>query len=292
MADLRFRAAQSSCGSSGATTTIQSSGDATALAGCTTYSGSIAIQTSATDIALSGIKTISGDLSAVGATNMTSFSASDLEEITGEFHLESLTVLSTLQFPELNTVGNIFWTALPNLQGLSFTNGVQDVKMLEITNTQLNSLDGINLQEIDTFTVNNNPYLTSIEMQLGNVSTALSLNANGKDLSVEFPNLLWAYNISIRNAATVSIPSLASVNGSLGFFSDDFTSLAAPNLTNVGGSLTFAECNSLTNISMPELTQIGGAFQLANNSALLNIDGFPAIKTVGGALDFYGAFTK
>lgn len=284
--------AQSSCGSASSTTTIQSSGDATALASCSTYSGSIAIATSATEITLSGIQSITGDLVANNATSMTSFSAPNLQEIQGEFHLESLTVLSTLSFPELTNVDTIFWTALPALQALAFTTGVQEVKMLEITNTELGSLDGINLEVIDTFTVENNPYLTEINMQLGNVTTALGINANGKNLQVEFPNLMWAYNISIRDASEVLIPSLGSVNGSLGFYSDDFTSLSAPNLTNVGGSLTFASCNSLTNISMPELTTVGGAFQLANNSALETIDGFSSLKTVGGALDFYGAFTN
>lgn len=280
------------CGSGG-TTTIQSNADATGLSGCTTYSGSIALATGTTDnIQISGIRRITGSLIANNVTQMTSFSATDLEEIGDTFHLESLTILSTLSFPSLVKVDTIEWTALPALQGLSFTQGVQEVNMLTIDNTQLNSLDGINLQVADTISVTNNPYLSSASMQLGNVTQALTFGANSKDLKLEFPNLEWAYNMTFRNCSEVSIPSLASINGSLGFYSNSFESLSAPNLTNVGGSLSFVSNEQLTNISMPELTTVGGGFQVANNTKLSDIDGFPVLATVGGALDFNGAFSK
>ncbi|CAK4033360.1 Cell wall ECM33 [Lecanosticta acicola] len=284
-------AAAQSCGNGG-TTTIQSNADATGLASCRTYSGSIAIATGTTDnIQLSNIQTITGSLTASNVTQMTSLAADSLQEIGDSFTLTSLTILSTLNFPQLTKVDTIEWTALPALQGLSFSTGVQDVSMLTIDNTQLNNLNGINLEVVDTMYVANNPYLTSVNMQLGNVTKALTLAANGRDLDVQFPNLMWAYNMSIRNASSVSIPSLASVNGSLGFYSDGFENLTAPNLTSVGGQLSFVSCNAVTNISMPELTTIGGGFQLANNTQLGQIDGFPALKTVGGALDFNGVFT-
>lgn len=280
------------CGSGG-TTTIQSNADAKALSGCTTYSGSIAIGSSTTDnIQLSGIQRISGSLTASNVTQMTSLSADSLQEIGDSFTLESLTILSTLSFPQLTKVDTIEWTALPALQGLSFTTGVQEINMLTIDNTQLASLDGINLQVADTISVTNNPYLETVSMQLGNVTQSMTFGSNGRQLKADFPNLEWAYNITLRNCSEVSIPSLASVNGSLGFYANGFDTLSAPNLTNVGGSLSFVSCESVTNISFPELTTIGGGFQLANNTKLGNIDGFPALKTVGGALDFNGAFTN
>lgn len=284
-------AQQAACGSGG-TTTIQSNADATKLASCQTYSGSIAIATGTTDnIQLSSVREITGSLIANNVTQMTQLSADSLRTIGDSFSLTSLTILSTLNFPQLTKVDTIEWTALPALQGLSFASGVQEVSMLAIDNTQLNTLDGINLQVVDSMRIVNNPYLSEISMQLGNVTKAMELSANGRNLVAEFPNLMWAYNMTIRNASSVSIPSLASVNGSLGFYSDTFENLTAANLTQVGGSLSFVSSNSLTNISMPSLTQVGGGLQLANNTMLKKIDGFPALKTVGGALDFNGVFT-
>lgn len=281
-----------SCGS-GSTTTIQSNADATGLSNCQTYSGSIAIATGTTDnIQLDGITKISGSLIANNVTQMTSLAASSLQEIGDEFNLNGLTVLSTLNFPALKKVDTIDWVALPALQGLSFTAGVEEINMLTIDNTQLGSLDGIDLQVADTISVTNNPYLTSVNMQLGNVTKSLTFGANGRDLQIEFPNLIWAYNLTFRNCSDISIPSLASINGSLGFYSNGFQSLSAPNLTSVGSSLSFVSNEEVTNITMPELTTIGGGFQIANNTALEKINGFPALKTVGGALDFNGEFSK
>ncbi|KAK4986164.1 cell wall protein Ecm33 [Elasticomyces elasticus] len=278
---------------SAATTTIQNQADASALASCTTFTGSIAIASSTTDnIALNGIQKIDGSLIANNVTQMTQLSASSLETITHQFGLNGLTILSTLNFPRLTNVDTIQWEALPALQGLSFTTGVQTAASVSIQNTELNSLNGINLQVVDKMIIANNPYLNDITAHLGNITTALTVEANGRNLSVNFPNLLWAFNMTFRNCSRVNIPSLASLNGSLGFYSNEIQSLMAPNLTTVGGSLSFVSNTMLTNISLPSLTTVNGGFQLANNTMLASIDGFPHLKTVAGALDFNGNFTN
>lgn len=277
---------------SAATTTIQNAGDASALASCRTFSGSIAIATGTTDnIAIDGVQEITGSLSATNVTQMTQLSADSLETIGETFMLNDLTILSTLNFPRLTSVDTIDWEALPALQGLSFTTAVQQAKTLSIQNTQLNSLDGINLQTVDSVMIANNNYLEEISMQLGNISTALNIEANGRNVTAEFPNLEWAFNMTFRNVSSVSIPSLASLNGSLGFYSNFMSGVNAPNLTTVGGSLSFVSNEDLTNVTMPQLKTVSGGLQLANNTELDHISGFPALQTVGGALDFYGNFS-
>lgn len=284
-------AQSSSC--SVATTTIQNAGDASALASCTTFTGTIAIATGTTDnIALDGITEIQGSLIADNVTQITQISASSLETISQTFTLNGLTILSTLNFPRLTNVDSIQWEALPALQGLSFTTGVQTASQLNIQNTQLNSLDGIDLQVVDTVYIVNNDYLEDINMQLGNITESLTIGSNGNNVSAIFPNLIWANNMTIRNATTVSLPSLESVNGSLGFYSNEFSMLSAANLTTVGGSLSFVSNSDLTNVSMPMLKTVSGGLQVANNTELKIVDGFPKLATIGGALDFYGNFTK
>jgi len=278
---------------SAATTTIQNAGDASALASCKTFTGTIAIATGTTDqIALDGISVIKGSLIADNVTAITQLSADSLITITDTFGLSDMTVLSTLSFPQLTNVDTIDWIALPALQGLSFTSGVETASTVSIQNTQLNTLDGINLQVVDTFMIANNPYLEDITMQLGNITTSLTIEANGRNVSAIFPNLDWAFNITLRNVSTVSIPSLGSVNGSMGFYSNEFMTVNAPNITTVGGSLSFVSNIDLTNVTMPELTTIGGGFQIANNTQYKIVNAFPKLATVGGALDFYGNFTS
>jgi hypothetical protein len=206
--------------------------------------------------------------------------------------LTSLTVLSTLSFPELTSVGSIDWTALPALQELTFTTGVSTADSVTISNTQLNTLDGINLDQVTTFDINNNNYLKTISTQVGNITGSLNIEANGKNLTVDFPNLEWAYNMTFRNCSNILLPSLSTVNGSLGFYENYMSIVSAPNLTSTGGSLAFVANPDLTNISMPLLTTVGGGFQIANNSALMIINGFEELKTVAGALDFTGNFTE
>lgn len=117
-------------------TTISSQAEATQLAACSTYQGSITIANGTTDnIDLSGIGHITGDLIVEGSGTMTQLTASQLSVIDGLFSLTSLTSLSTLNFPSLISAGDIAWNALPNLGQLSFSQGVQQLKSLNIQNT-------------------------------------------------------------------------------------------------------------------------------------------------------------
>ncbi|KAF2740693.1 GPI-anchored cell wall organization protein Ecm33 [Polyplosphaeria fusca] len=281
--------AYASCSVSG-TTTIQNAGDATQLATCTnTFSGSIAIETGAAGpIALDGIKKIDGDLVITNNSIIQILSGDSLEEITGTFKLDTVQVLNTVNFPKLKTVNEIIWNALANLQATQFDAEITKVSNLDIQNTQLQSLEGINLESVDKVTIANNRYISSIIMQLGNVTNALTLEANNPEVNVSFPNLEWAFNLTFRNCSSVQVPSLATLNGSMGLYGNTFEDFSAPNLTKIGGALAFASNTELTNITLPELTEVTGALQIANNTKLSEINGIPKLKTIGGALDFHG----
>ncbi|PSK34473.1 hypothetical protein C1H76_9413 [Elsinoe australis] len=283
--------AAAQCSTSG-TFTIQNQGDAGTLSGCQTYTGSIAIQTGvSSDISLDGVRAITGDLVADNAVGLPSLSASSLETIGQAFSLTNMTLLTSLTFPRLSRVGSLNWQTLPRLSSLGFTSGVERADSVRIVDTQLGSLDGINLETVGEFTISNNNQLNEIEMQLEQVTGAWNIEFNGRNTSVSLPNLENAFNMTFRNVSSVSIPSLASVNSSIGFWGCTFGSLAAPNLTTVGGSVTLNSNTQLTNVSMPRLTSIRGALQVANNTEYDNIDGFQAVTQVGGAVDCYGNFT-
>lgn len=284
--------AQNGC--SADTNTIQNKGDAEALSDCQTLSGDLVIAEQATGtIRLDGIERIEGSLICRDAVDLQSIEAPQLTIIDENFELNGLTILSNLNFGSLSSVKRIQWTALPALDELSFTTEVTKADEISITNTNLKSLDGINLEQVRIFDVTNNLYLSKMELQLGNITQQLTLQANSRDLVVSFPNLQWAYNMTFRNCSEVKLPSLASVNGSMGFVDNYFESFSAPNLTKTGpgGSLVFVSNSRLTNISIPRLESIGGTYQIANNTKLDTVDGFPILKSVGGAIDFRGTFT-
>ncbi|KZF25673.1 hypothetical protein L228DRAFT_236746 [Xylona heveae TC161] len=283
-------AASSSCSG---TSTIQNSGDAATLSACSTFSGDIVVATQAAGtLTIPGIQEITGSLTADSAAQLSALEADSLKTIGQDFKLSNLTIIANLNFPQLTSVGGLEWVALPALQTLNFAATIQEAGNVLITDTQLSSLDGINLQMVDNFNINNNRFLKSIEVQLGNITQSLNIEANGMNLTASFPNLEWAYNMTFRNCSGVKTPSLATVNGSMGFYSNYFTDYAAPNLTSTGGSLVFVSNEGLTNISLPMLKTIGGGYQIANNTKLSQIDGFTKLATVAGAIDFSGNFTS
>jgi hypothetical protein len=224
---------------------------------------------------------------------LTELSADQLGSIGGKFNLQNLTILSTLAFSSLNNVHEIYWQGLPALQGLNFFQGVSKAKNVLISNTQLNSLAGIELETVGNFDIDNNPFLNTVNVNsIKTISGSLTVSANYKNLDITFDNLQSANNMTFRNVSSVVMPSLYQVNGSLGFYSDTFQSYSAPNLTSTGGPLAFVDCPQLSNISMPKLTGVGGGFLIANNTNLKSIDGFPKLQTIVGALDFAGVFDK
>lgn len=275
-----------------ATATIENPTDATALAGCKTFTGSIQISEHAGGpIQLDGIQQITGDLIAIGAVNLTQLSGNSLNSIGGTMKFTSLTIMNSLVFPALTKVGAIEWTTLNALQLLTFSAPLSQASKIFITDTALTNLDGINLAQVGSFEITNNAYLRKIETQVGNITQALTINNNGPQLNLSFPNLIWAYNMTVRNVSEFNIPSLQTVNKTFGVYGSYMASIMAPNLTSIGGDAAFVADASLTNISMPLLTTVGGGLQIANNSALQHIDGFPMLKTAAD-INFSGNFSS
>lgn len=224
---------------------------------------------------------------------MTSISADQLSSISGTFDLERLTILSSLQFGSLTAVNGIKWISLPALQSLNFGQGIRRANNVEISDTSLTSLDGIELEAVTEMNINNNRYLTEVDVNsLANVTRGLTFAANSVDLKISLPNLESAANLTFINTSDVSMPSLAEVGGSMGFYFGTFESFSAPNLTSTGNDIAFVSCGSLNNLSCPSLESIGGGFLIANNTDLESISDFPKLKTIAGALDFRGVFDK
>jgi hypothetical protein len=277
-----------------ATATIASQADVSPISVCETFSGDILITSAASgEIDLTGINQITGSLMVIGATNLATLTAPTLNSISEVFNMTDLTVLSTLSFPELTSVGSIIWKTLPALDALTFSSVVTQASVVNIQDTQLTSLNGINLATVDTMFISNNRMLTTISTQVANVTTSLEIDSNGLGLSVELPNLSSSLgDLTIRNASSITIPSLATVNGTLSFLFNTIDSIIAPNLTFVNG-LAVNGNGDITNVSMNALKNIGKAgIQIENNTQLASIDGFPALLDIAGALNILGNFTE
>lgn len=284
-----------SCSNS-ATSTIQNGGDATAIAACTTFSGSVAVATGVTDdISFDGnLKSIDGDLVIESNSGIQRFGSSSLQSISGKLTLNDVSQLAALSFPQLTEVDELTLKGLPNLRTLEFTKGITKADKLDIENTKLQDLNGIDLEEVSSIFIANNDDINSIEMKVTNITEFITLSFNNAEVNVSFPNLESANNISFRAIGSLSIPSLSKINsGSFGVFeSDNLASLSAPNLTKIDGALVIDNNKGLKNISFASLTDVGANLQIANNTNLHEIDGLPKLKNVQAALDMSGNFSK
>ena len=222
---------------------------------------------------------------------MSTLSADSLATIDDTFTLGNIQLLSTLNFPSLQSVDTVDWEGLPNLGSLSFTAGLSDVSSLSIQNTVLGTLEGINLMMVDTMFIVNNFYLNDISMQISNVTQSMTLSANGDDVLAEFPNLKSGQNIYLANCSTINLQSLSAITGSLNLRSNYITDLSLTNLTTVGKSFAVIDNAMLTNITAPSLKSVGGGFIISNNTDLTSVT-FAKLQTVGGAIDMNGAFKR
>jgi hypothetical protein len=277
-----------------ATATVASQADASTLAECTTFTGDVLITEAAAGvITLTGIDQITGSLLVDSAAGLTSLIAPTLNSISEIFNLTGLTILSTLSFPELTSVGSIFWKTLPELDSLTFSSTVNKASVVNIQDTQLTSLDGISLDTVGTLVISNNRMLTDIKLAaVTNVTTSLEIDSNGQGLTVELPLLESSEgDLTFRNATSISIPALSSVVGTLSFLFNSIESISAPNLTTVTG-LAINGNPSLGNISFEKLQTIGGGgIQVENNTILTDISGFNSLTKISGALNILGNFT-
>ncbi|KAL2757978.1 hypothetical protein ACRALDRAFT_1080001 [Sodiomyces alcalophilus JCM 7366] len=276
-----------------ATYTITDAAQATNIP-CRTMQGSIEVSPDLTGVvALDGPETIKGDLIVNNVTQLVRLSSNTLSAIEGRFEMSGLTALSELEFTSLASVGEIHWLHLPFLGEFAFgIAGVTEAKSVRVSDTFLGSLDGLNLATVDSLHINNNNRLVSYSTQLANVSTILEITSNNPNLNITLANLVWAEEIRIGNAASLEVPSLEVVNGSMYLDQNSFESFSAPNLTMADkGAISFTNNTELTNISFPQLESIGGGLTILNNTALDKIQGFPKLEQVGGAILFGGEFT-
>lgn len=259
---------------------------------CQAIKGDLTIGGDLGTATLNNVEAVYGSLIITNATSLSSFSAPALTTVTEELNLNGLTILSTLSLPLLTTVGSINFVTLPALSSIQLNTGITQINSLYISDTSLETLDGFDVTSLDTFNVNNNKNLASIDSQLENVKVALEVSFNSQDVEVAFDQLEWANNITFRDVSSVSLSKLIAVNSSLGFINNTITDIEISNLQTIGGSFSIVSNNNLEQVDLSNLTSIAGGFQIANNSALDNIDGFDSLATVGGAIIFQGNFTN
>ncbi|KAI1502823.1 hypothetical protein F5X99DRAFT_407628 [Biscogniauxia marginata] len=278
------------------TATIASTADATQIASCDSVEGSVLISSQAGPrIDLGGrLESIGGSLIVQNNGLIQQLVSDSIQTIGDVFLLKNNTALTSIQFPALGEVGSIDWATLSALPEINFGEpGITKADSVVIADTFVQTIEGINVESLTTMNINNNRRITRFSSSIKNLKNELSVQANGLNLTMELPNLEWIANMTIANVTEFSVPSLKTVNGSMRFDSNYFTTFLAPNLTEIQeGDLSFVSNPELQNISLSGLERVGGGFTIANNTALTKVTGFSGLTEVGGAVKVVGSFDE
>lgn len=168
---------------------------------------------------------------------------------------------------------------------------------VNIADTFLSDISGLNLATVESLTINSNKRLTKFDSNLVNITNTLILTENGNDMQVNLTELQSAYEIQISGVKSLSTPALEQIQNSIRFETNpNLESYEAANLTSVGtskngGSVSFINNAKLVNISFPFLATISGDLTVVNNTKLDEITGFPELKSVENML-LGGSFEK
>lgn len=126
----------------------------------------------------------------------------------------------------------------------------------------------------------------------GNITQRCKITGNGGDLTLQLPNLTYAYSLEISNASEITLPMLSSVSDGMEIRYSDASELSMPELTYVGGDLVMSNNRHLDTLDFGELVNVQGNLQLEGNDELAEIKGLPYLSSVGGNLDLMGAFER
>jgi hypothetical protein len=246
---------------------------------------------SGASIDISGPEEITGDLLVDGNGVLRTFQSSTLETIGGKWRMNNVTLLSSVQFPELTSANAIEWLSLTRLDTLAL-GPLTKADDIRLSDTFLESLDQFALTTVGKFNIDNNGRLTKYSSKLTSLSGELIIQANGIDLEVDLPNLAWIANMAIAGVAKFSVPALKVVNGSARFDNNLFETFGAPNLTHTEtGDISFVGNGNLQNMTFPKLTEIAGGLLIANNTGLDRVTFFPELTKVSGAVKLRGNFS-
>jgi len=265
---------------------INSEADLQKIADCNTLDGDLILGEDLGTFNFPSLSRVKGNLIADKAVKLASFAAPNLKTIDGDFRLQSCTILSSLDAPQLNKVGSLQWVTLPAL--MNFNTAITEAENVKITDTQLTTLDGLNLKTVKRFEVDNNQYLKTVTSGLKTVTEVFSMGFNFKNIVISFPELIWSKNVTLIGGSSIDFPKLQHINGSMNFGNTTVKSISCKNLTTVEQTLAFIGNSQVTELDFPKLTEIGGGFKVHNNSKLEVIDGFPKLNQVRGAIDIVG----
>ncbi len=288
--------------------TISSNGVLTSLNGLQnldSVGGSMTVQSNNQMTQAIGMRVGVGTNLSISGNQLQVIEFTDLSALGGNLQISGTPALMTADFPALLDVGNI--QLLSGATDVAFNlanvgdssalqiqgvNGSVDLSgLLTATSVSVQTSDvDLDLSQLGSATTVSVTSSSGI-LDLSGLVTATSLSITSTDALVDFGaledlsgDLLIGTTSAGAVPATVSLPLLASIGGSLRVRNaTGLTSFSAAILTTVGGLLEFT-ASAMGSIDLPELASVGSGASFQNNTQLLTLTA-PKLDDLGsGAL--------
>lgn len=259
------------------------------------YSGTIAVATdSEAVIELEGIEKIEGDFIAANNPEATTFGSSTLVEATGLVEFSNLGVLANISLPSWESAGSLILDRIPSPTYTDFQQKGQQISEVYVRNTTFAFFSGLTLvgAQIDVLEIVDNEYLQLINFMAGNITKSCTITGNSGELTLQLPNLTYAYSLDINNASEITLPMLSSVSNGMQLSYSEASELSLPELTYVGGDLVISNNGQLDTLELDGLVNVQGNVQITGNDELGVIEGLPYLSSIGGNLELMGALNQ
>ncbi|ODV88089.1 hypothetical protein CANARDRAFT_26247 [[Candida] arabinofermentans NRRL YB-2248] len=268
---------------------INAAGDLRELSDCSIISGDILISGyDDTVLDFGSISHIKGSLRVHNASSLLRIQGVELNAIDGTFGLNSLTSLTSISLPKLESIDTLEWKVLPILSLVNLDKGIKHINSVIMSDTSLTGFGGFNVESLKILNINNNRFLERIESSVKEVTESFLISANARTLQVSLPNLSWVKSITIKDTSNLNLNNLQIVENNAQFINNKFSQLKLPKLKSAGSTLSIINNQNLNKLDFPALVEIGGGLMVIDNDQVSDIDFFPALKSVGGAIEFQG----
>lgn len=198
--------------------------------------------------------------------NVTSLSIPSLTSVTEMLTVYESPNVESLAFPALMDVGTLHLSWLPKLKDLDLSLGIEKMTELYISNTNLSTLQGINVTTIEDLTILNNPMLKSVDMSDLKSATGF-VNVEGcPSIELGMSNLGTVNDLKLQGINNVTLWKLNGSHGDLWLQNTSIDDFRPGVLETVGGSLRVEDNRYLTSLSLPALTTTANGTSIKNNS--------------------------
>lgn len=225
----------------------------------------------------------------IGNTGLENLTSASLSRVNAGIYVSHSSSLGEIRLPNLSFIDTYSVRNSTNLSKITLgEEGVATAKVIMLESTGLIRFQ-LNLASVDFLQIRNNRYLYHFTSDLEILAGGGRFDLEASDSTLQLPNMTRAGGLSVAHGRYLNMQSLVSVNTSVGFENNMFTSLSLPVLETITGNLSVTNNTNMVEVDFPRLEKVEG-LTVARNPSIVELDGFPKLGEVSEKVELEGDF--